>query len=174
MPDHRETPDTPPQPAEERLDPRSIMAARVAGAISGTVLCGVLLLATLAFGLIGSAGALGALALLGAWLLFAALLAAFVLGWPAVRYRHTSYVVSAGGIRIRRGVVWRSVCTIPRSRVQHTDVGQGPIERAFGLATLVIYTAGTHHAAVPLGGLARETALAIRDHLLGGGGDDAV
>lgn len=173
MPDHRENPDTPPQ-SEQRLDPRSIVAARLAGAIFCTVLCGVLLLAALAAGLLGTAGAFFALALLGAWVLFTGALATLVLCWPAVRYRHTSYVLSSGGIRIRRGVLWRSVCSIPRSRVQHTDVGQGPIERAFGLATLVIYTAGTHHAAVPLGGLARETALSIRDHLLGGGGDDAV
>jgi len=38
----------------------------------------------------------------------------------------------------------------------------------------VIYTAGTHNAAVSLSGLSHETALAIRDHLIVGGQDDAV
>ena len=55
---------------------------------------------------------------------------------------------------------------VPRSRVQHTDVSQGPIERGFGLGTLVIYTAGTEHARVELHGLEHGTALHIRDHLL--------
>ncbi len=68
-----------------------------------------------------------------------------------------------------------SVVTVPRSRVQHTDVSQGPIERTYDLATLIIYTAGTHYASISLGGLSHETALFIRDHLIAGGEkDDAV
>ena len=54
------------------------------------------------------------------------------------------------------------------------DVSEGPIERSFGLATLVIHTAGTEQAAVSLGGLARDTAFRVRDWLIGGGEDDAV
>ena len=63
---------------------------------------------------------------------------------------------------------------MPRSRVQHTDVSQGPLERGYGLGTLVIYTAGTDHAKVDLHGLDHATALAIRDHLLPREGGDAV
>ena len=68
---------------------------------------------------------------------------------------------------------WRTVVTVPRSRVQHTDVSQGPLERRFGLGTLVVYTAGTDHARVSLGGLAHAHALRIREQLLPRG-DDAV
>jgi membrane protein YdbS with pleckstrin-like domain len=71
-------------------------------------------------------------------------------------------------------VVWRRVINVPRSRVQHTDVSQGPIERGSDLGTLVIFTAGTHYARVHLSGLTHATALRIRDHLLPGGSDDAV
>ncbi len=63
---------------------------------------------------------------------------------------------------------------MPRSRVQHTDVSQGPLERRFDLATLVLHTAGTQHAAVSLGGLSHKAALAIRDYLIEGGAGDAV
>ncbi len=63
---------------------------------------------------------------------------------------------------------------MPRSRVQHTDVSQGPLERSHGLGTLVIYTAGTEHARVELGGLDHGTALLIRDHLLPREENDAV
>jgi membrane protein YdbS with pleckstrin-like domain len=108
------------------------------------------------------------------WFVLCLGLGAFALLWPPVRYRYTSYRVSEGGVRIRRGVVWRLAISVPRSRVQHTDVSQGPIERAFDLATLIIYTAGTQHASVHLSGLAHETALTIRDHLIGSVDDDAV
>ena len=94
--------------------------------------------------------------------------------WPEVEHRHASYKVDAQGIEIRRGAFWRKVINVPRSRVQHTDVSQGPLERSFGLGTLAIYTAGTDHAKVDLPGLDHATALAIRDHLLPGHGDDAV
>ena len=94
--------------------------------------------------------------------------------WPEIQHRHAAYKVDARGIEIRRGVVWRKVINVPRSRIQHTDVSQGPLERVHGLATLIIYTAGTDHARVDLHGLDHATALAIRDHLLAGEGDDAV
>jgi membrane protein YdbS with pleckstrin-like domain len=58
--------------------------------------------------------------------------------------------------------------------VQHTDVSQGPLERRFGLGTLVIYTAGTAHSRVNLEGLDHEVARRIRAHLLPKDEGDAV
>jgi membrane protein YdbS with pleckstrin-like domain len=63
---------------------------------------------------------------------------------------------------------------VPRSRVQHTDVSQGPLERRYGLGTLVIYTAGTSHSRVNLEGLDHEVARRIRAHLLPKDEGDAV
>jgi uncharacterized protein len=88
--------------------------------------------------------------------------------WPAVEYRHTAYRVDAQGIEIRTGVFWRAVSNVPRSRVQHTDVAQGPLERKYGLGRVIVYTAGTTHAKVELPGLDHATALQIRDQLLPG------
>ena len=72
--------------------------------------------------------------------------------WPAISYRFASYRLDASGFEIRRGVYWRTITNVPRSRVQHTDVSQGPLERRFGLGTLVIYTAGTHALAGDIAG----------------------
>jgi len=93
-----------------------------------------------------------------------------LLAWWGWRYQHleharTSSVISAAGCEIRRGVVWRRIITVPLSRIQHSDVTQGPLQRAYGLATLSLYTAGTEHAKVDLHGLAFETAMAIRQYL---------
>lgn len=100
------------------------------------------------------------------WVLATAIMARGFHRWPAIEYRHTAYRVDADGIEIRRGVYWQTVMNVPRSRVQHTDVVQGPLERKYGLGRLLIYTAGTEHSRVELPGLDHQVALRIRDHLL--------
>jgi len=157
-----------------RLDPRIVRVHRISGWITTAVTAGPAGLALIA-------------ALpdpdLSAWLkvlltvLWAGL--SILLGWwlqyyPALAYAHASYRIDEDVIEIRRGVVFRRIISVPRTRVQHTDVSQGPIERAHGLGTLVIYTAGTEHARIELPGLEHGRALAIRDHLLPRGGADAV
>lgn len=151
---------------ERRLDPRVVQLDRIVGwivtaAVALGSLVGLLILFLVADGSIW----LGALLGLG-WIVLTAGLAWFSYRWPEVEHRHASYRVDERGIEIRKGVLWRKVVNVPRSRVQHTDVSQGPIERGFGLGTLVIYTAGTEHARVDLAGLEHGTALRIRDFLL--------
>ncbi len=161
--------------AEERsLDPQSIMAARLTGGIWAAVAVVILFVALL---IVLFAAALRPplkLLLLAIWAVASAVPVFFTIWWPAIRYRFTSYRVGRRGIRIRRGVLWRTVISVPKSRVQHTDVSQGPIERAYDLATLIVHTAGTHNSSVALGGLPRDVAFRIRDHLIGGAEDDAV
>ena len=105
------------------------------------------------------------LALLGLW---------HAIRWPARAYEHTAFRVDDQGIEIRKGVHWRVVINVPRSRVQHIDVSQGPVERRYGLGTLIIYTAGTEHAKVALEGVEHGRALQIREQLLPSGAGDAV
>jgi membrane protein YdbS with pleckstrin-like domain len=94
--------------------------------------------------------------------------------WPAISYRHTSYRVDEAGLEIMRGVYWRTTTNVPRSRIQHTDVSQGPLERRYSLGTLVVYTAGTQHSEVTLSGLEFTIAQRIRAHLLPRDQGDAV
>lgn len=95
-------------------------------------------------------------------------------GWPGVAHRYASYRLSARALEIRRGVLWRSVIDVPRSRIQHSDVSQGPFERMHGLGTLSVYTAGTRYALVRLHGLDHGRALAIREHLMQADEDDVI
>ena len=112
--------------------------------------------------------------LIPAWLLCTLGVAWLSYAWPAMHYRHTSYMLDAEGIEIRSGVWWRRIISVPRSRVQHIDVSQGPMERSYGLGRLVLYTAGTAHSRVELPGLSYAVAFALRNHLLPRGSDDAV
>ncbi len=108
------------------------------------------------------------------WGVIALALAWHAWRWPPIAYQHTSYRLDDQGIEIRRGVYWRVVINVPKSRVQHIDVSQGPIERRYGLGTLIIYTAGTDHAKVDLSGLEHARALSMRESLLPSGSSDAV
>ncbi|MXW67239.1 MAG: PH domain-containing protein [Gemmatimonadales bacterium] len=112
--------------------------------------------------------------LVGVWSAITVGLGWWLYRWPVLHHRYASYAVHPDGIEIRKGVIWRQAISVARSRVQHTDVSQGPLERKYGLGTLGIYTAGTDHAKVSLDGLEHDTALRIRDHLLPPAGDDAV
>jgi membrane protein YdbS with pleckstrin-like domain len=157
------------------LDPRFIQVQRIAGGIFTAIVSVVSLVAEsmFAFGADDMpAWLLVSLPFL--WLGATILLAWHAYRWPPIEYRHTSYRLDGLGLEIRRGVYWREVIHVPRSRVQHTDVSQGPVERRYGLGTLVVYTAGTDHAKVNLAGLEHGTALRLRDHLLPSGDSDAV
>lgn len=156
------------------LDPAFIPAQRVTGWIACAVIMAVWWASTGVAWLIDDIPRWVVLALAAGGVAIGALLAWLAVSWPALAYRHWSYRLDEQGIEIRSGVVFRRVTTVPRSRVQHTDVSQGPIERRYALGTLVIYTAGTEHARVDLPGLAHGTATAVRDALLPKDGADAV
>lgn len=165
-------PDLPDPPSiadgvERRLDPRVVQLGRIVGWITtASVALGSLLVLTFIYFVADDLPGWVMALLVVLWVIVILALAWSSHRWPEVEHRHASYKIDQRGIEIRRGVFWRQVIHVPRSRVQHTDVSQGPIERGFGLGTLVIYTAGTDHARVDLSGLEHATALRIRDYLL--------
>ena len=73
--------------------------------------------------------------------------------------------MDADRLRVVRGLVFNSDTIVPFGRVQHIDVDQGPLERAFGLGTLILHTAGNHNASISLPGLAHADALAMREEI---------
>ena len=95
--------------------------------------------------------------------------ALLVLMVPLRRYNARGYDLGEDRLRVVAGLLFRKDTVVPFSRVQHIDVGQGPLERRDGIAHLVLHTAGTHNASVILPGLKKETAAemreAIREHV---------
>ncbi|GAB5348849.1 PH domain-containing protein [Alteriqipengyuania sp. 357] len=93
---------------------------------------------------------------------------ALILAWlviflPHRRYAARGHAISADRLRVVKGILFHSDTVVPFGRVQHIDVDRGPIERYYGLATLQVYTAGSHGDVVSLPGLAHEDALAMRE-----------
>ena len=94
-------------------------------------------------------------------LLYLALLA------PPRRYRAWAYGMDSDELQVRRGVWIRVHTMVPLDHVQHIDVSQGPLERALGICSLVLHTAGTLHSQIVLPGLTRASAEAMRDEIRG-------
>ncbi|KRG40931.1 hypothetical protein ARC78_12275 [Stenotrophomonas pictorum JCM 9942] len=84
-------------------------------------------------------------------------------GWR--RQRLTFWRLDAQALGVRRGHLWQSESRVPVSRVQHLDLRRGPLERAAGLATLTVHTAGTRLNTVAIAGLDHADAERLRDRL---------
>ena len=93
----------------------------------------------------------------------AALAALIVL--PRRRWRAWGYCEEEDELHIRYGLLVRYRTVVPFGRVQHIDVAQGPVERRFGVSTLILHTAGTRASAVALPGLPPEEAARMRDRI---------
>ncbi|MDR4016167.1 MAG: PH domain-containing protein [Eggerthellaceae bacterium] len=63
-------------------------------------------------------------------------------------------------LELKYGIIWRRHVVIPFIRVQNTDTKQGPILRAFGLASVTVSTAA---GAMEIPGLQTGEADSVRD-----------
>jgi membrane protein YdbS with pleckstrin-like domain len=125
------------EPAE-RLDPRAIKLWRITGLINLLPL------------VVGAGIAGWALARFGDYPPFVAVLpvlAVLVLGGmavgvaPGLRWRRWRYEIRPDEIDLQRGILWIERTLVPLARIQHVDTRQGPLQRRFGLSTVVFYTA---------------------------------
>ncbi|MCG1003113.1 MULTISPECIES: PH domain-containing protein [Halobacterium] len=96
--------------------------------------------------------------------LFAAL---FGLGavHTVLRYRAWHFEVREDTLYIERGVLVNVRTVVPYVRVQHVDARRGPIERAVGLSSVVVYTAGSRGADVSIPGLVAARADDVQETL---------
>lgn len=78
--------------------------------------------------------------------------------WVVLRYRAWVYQVRADALYLERGVTTHVRTLVPYVRIQHVDTSRSPLERALGLSTLVVYTAGSRGADVSIPGLTPEQA----------------
>jgi membrane protein YdbS with pleckstrin-like domain len=89
------------------------------------------------------------------------------------RWRRWGYAFTDRELHVAHGWLTRVHTIVPVARVQHIDVSQGPIERAAGVATLILHTAGTANSLVVLPGLTPPRAEEIRDAVRARIGDTA-
>jgi len=93
-----------------------------------------------------------------------------------LRYDTTWYVMSERSLRIRRGLWVIQETTITFENVQNVRVTQGPLQRHFGIANVIVETAGgssggkhenagTGHQGI-IEGITQEDAARVRDMIL--------
>lgn len=150
-----------------RLDPR-VRYVWVLGSVMGSLILGAVA-AVVGFVVLNSL-------LVGP----AAFLFVFALGavLAVLRYRSWSYEVREDSLYMERGVLTHTRTVVPYVRIQHVDASRGPVERTLGLATVVVYTAGSRGADVSIPGLTTNRAEDLQERLkrlaIAAEGEDAV
>ena len=153
------------------LDPRVIKLWRLTSLIGLSIPLG----GSLIFGLIVAlATPEGVVWILLGWSLLAALCGWIIYWYPPRACQAWGYRIDAKVLETRSGIWFRVIKLLPLSRLQHVDLRRGPLERAHGLASLILHTAGTHEATLVIPGLDADEAARLRDRLVAAGGDDAV
>ncbi|MEU8823246.1 PH domain-containing protein [Streptomyces sp. NPDC048636] len=130
------------RPPRHRVDPRARRWWTVQAllAVSGPALLTALALAVLSLLFFP-----GALPWLGPLLLVVLVLPAVGYLWFMPKWRYTVHAWELGerAVYAAGGWFWRTRRIAPLSRVQTVDTVRGPIQRAFGLATVTVTTAST-------------------------------
>ena len=88
---------------------------------------------------------------LGPWLVlaavaWAALTVVALIGVPRVRWAIHRWEATDVAVYSRSGLFWEEWRAAPLSRVQTVDRTRGPLQRRFGLATIVVTTASSKGA----------------------------
>lgn len=155
----------------EILDPRVVPLMRLSAAIGYFVLAALmggaetLIFVKVGFSWIAAGFSVGFLALL---LVYA------VIWHPPRLYASWRYRIDDRVIEMLYGVIVHRSVVVPLSRLQHVDLKRGPLERRAGLASVVLYTAGTQDAEQVIPGLAAGTAEELRDQLVAAAERDDV
>ena len=150
------TPDLPPaEPVWRGLDPALLRLRRLECVVVAAV--ATLLAGAAAY---AGSGAVGALAALAAGVVLLLVLLRVV----ARRFAAWAWAEREDDLLLRRGVLLQRTSVVPYGRMQFVDVTAGPLDRRYGLATVVLHTAAAAtDAEIP--GLRTEEAARLRDRL---------
>lgn len=92
--------------------------------------------------------------------------AAAGVGWVLIgrNARRWGYAERDEDLYIKRGALFRKLVVVPYGRMQYVDVEAGPLDRAYGIATVHLHTASPATTArIP--GLPAQEASRLRDRL---------
>jgi hypothetical protein len=122
----------------------------------------LLLMGLLIFYLLGMEKSISTFILIiGGWSLFFAL--SLYLAWKS--WARAGYALREHDILYRRGVYYHTETAIPFNRMQHCEITRGPIERAFDLSTLKVFTAGSSGGDLAIEGLPMKDAQRIKEFI---------
>ncbi len=88
--------------------------------------------------------------------------AAWIIITPGIRYNQWRFEIREDEVDMLHGILVRTRQIVPMSRIQHVDTTRGPIQRRYGLSSVVFYTAA---GAMTIPELSVERAAAVRDQI---------
>lgn len=154
----------------ERLEPRVIVYWILTDLFSSLLLSALLLFVASPL-LPERLGEFRAAADLALWIVAGTLVAVAILGAP-LAWQRWRFGFVGELLLMRYGILFVEERAVPVRRMQHVDLSRGPIERLFGLATLVVSTAGNEGSAFRVPGLSRQRAQDLRDRIVLARGHD--
>ena len=81
---------------------------------------------------------------------------------PGYRYKYWLYEIRDDEVDLQYGFVMQKRQLIPMSRIQHVDTRRGPLQRRFGLSSVVFYTAA---GSMEIPALSQQVAADVRDRI---------
>ena len=86
--------------------------------------------------------------------------------WVNKAFKKKKYVLRQRDLIYMNGLLWENKITIPFNRIQHAEVKQGPLDRAFKLHSLKVFTAGGSSSDLSIPGLREDEATKLKDFIL--------
>jgi membrane protein YdbS with pleckstrin-like domain len=81
----------------------------------------------------------------------------------AKSFKQKAYALRDKDVIYKSGWIIQRIRTCPFNRIQHSSVSTGVFERKYGLATLILYTAGTDDADIRIPGLKEIQAYTMKE-----------
>lgn len=81
---------------------------------------------------------------------------------PRLRYRQWRYEIRESEVDLKHGLFTHTRQLVPMARIQHVDTRRGPLQRRFGLSSVIFYTAA---GAIEIPALSVEVASEVRDRI---------
>lgn len=103
------------------------------------------------------------------WLALVLIFTFFIVAYYIIQQKSFSiiaYAVREHDVIYRRGWLVRSTKICPYNRVQNCSIQSGPLERRWGLTSLVLFTAGSEGADMRIPGLLQNEAEELRQFIL--------
>jgi membrane protein YdbS with pleckstrin-like domain len=82
-----------------------------------------------------------------------------------IEFKKRKYAVREKDISYKKGVLFRSMTTVPFNRIQHLEIDEGPISRFLGLVSLSVFTAGDSSDDLKISGLLKQEAEQIKEFI---------
>lgn len=80
-------------------------------------------------------------------------------------YKRSGYALRERDIIFKRGFLYEKITVVPFNRVQHVSTNRSVLDKALGLSTLNVFTAGGAGSDVAIPGLSPETAGSLKEAL---------